>query len=1032
MATEITKGLIGDEQVQFDDLEPSVQGRVVDAEANINFLLNNQAPPPPQTGSATFSLSIGENTLNWQANIDVGTSTATRVYIADSTEAAPTTATDGTAVTWTGVKAFPSQTYAAALSAYGTAETKQAWAYISSAWVQALDSNGNTTIDILANDTNAPSWTGVTVALTANTTNPSTQIDVDVTGTPTDNQSGIAQYDLIDFDTGNPILLDVDISATITVDVVPGTYTWQISATDNNDNTSYSNEDVVTISSGSAGSISFTAASFTGTEASGKAVVTLQRTGGSTGEVTVDVSTLDDTALGGVNYTAVSSETLTWADGDSADKTVDTDGVEITDATSALNNQFFCQIDYGSETGGATVISPNSVTVLITGSGGGTAGFLQESSGNYLAVAEAENGTFNAATAAGQTSDKFQVVSPDGRASGGASISPNNTHTYGNATTIDYEANSADYVFNFTQTGAHDVFMRGEERTGSVGNIVHGTLLRPLVSIGADDSGTGGAGFRLVICSENHSYSNGDDITLEGTALDDGTYAITDASNDVFDIPNTGNAAEADASAAYAMGDTGLIGFYFPTVASAVRKWVHQNSGSTDRTVTIPAAGSWTLRFYQQEYDTHPDKICIAPTSVSYDPNNDDSGLGKGVTADDYYGPVESTLVSSSDPVDNPDNSPTAPPPLPSTSVDPTAVIPTVSQSNVSITTSVSVQFSGMTLLAATSFTISTAGTNISTSTISQSSNTASISPSSPLSYITTYTARFVGTVSDGGTLKSVDYSWNFTTLDNNAASTIINANMSTGNFSAGRLLSSADLNTLWNRAQTFTNVANGTYIASDPGGTGRGNVLRIHKNINTAGHTYQVLWPISGSSYDELYYSEDMYFPVGFQFPPSIHMGGLIASNTTNVQTTPNAGYAQIWFNMFSGSKYNNRPPGSVGIYYYNSTTRNQLFCNTVDPVNRIFNSSSQVGQLILNPGSWHRMEMRMKLSTNLIQVWHNGTLVMNTTAINWGLAGGIYINVIKSGDWVGGSQSDPTFWMPATGDWYKDNIIASTSKIT
>jgi hypothetical protein len=69
------------------------------------------------------------------------------------------------------------------------------------------------------------------------------------------------------------------------------------------------------------GSVQHTAASVSAPKNAGTAVLTVSRTGGSTGPVTVAFSTTDGTAHAGTDYAATSG-TLSWADGDTASKAI--------------------------------------------------------------------------------------------------------------------------------------------------------------------------------------------------------------------------------------------------------------------------------------------------------------------------------------------------------------------------------------------------------------------------------------------------------------------------------------------------------------------------------------------------------------------------------------------------------------------------------------------------------------------------------------------------------------------------------------
>jgi len=70
-----------------------------------------------------------------------------------------------------------------------------------------------------------------------------------------------------------------------------------------------------------AGTVQHTAAAASASNTAPSVTLSISRTGGSTGPAAVDYGTLDGTALAGVDYTAATG-TLSWADGDTADKSI--------------------------------------------------------------------------------------------------------------------------------------------------------------------------------------------------------------------------------------------------------------------------------------------------------------------------------------------------------------------------------------------------------------------------------------------------------------------------------------------------------------------------------------------------------------------------------------------------------------------------------------------------------------------------------------------------------------------------------------
>ncbi|MHC1765077.1 MAG: DUF642 domain-containing protein [Verrucomicrobiia bacterium] len=98
-------------------------------------------------------------------------------------------------------------------------------------------------------------------------------------------------------------------------------------------------------------------------ETSGSVTLNVARTGGSFGTVSCAYSTVNGTATAGVHYKA-GSGIVTWANGDTAKK-----AIQITVLnTSTVGSKDFSVV-LSSATGGATVGSPASAVVTITGSG---------------------------------------------------------------------------------------------------------------------------------------------------------------------------------------------------------------------------------------------------------------------------------------------------------------------------------------------------------------------------------------------------------------------------------------------------------------------------------------------------------------------------------------------------------------------------------------------------------------------------------------------------------------------------------------
>jgi hypothetical protein len=110
----------------------------------------------------------------------------------------------------------------------------------------------------------------------------------------------------------------------------------------------------------SAGSLQFDSATYSVSEAGSFVTITVTRTGDNSGEVTVDYSTADGSAISVEDYSSKSG-TLTWADGDMTDKTF-TVGM-LDDAVFEGDEDF--SVTLTNATGNATIGSPDTATVTI-------------------------------------------------------------------------------------------------------------------------------------------------------------------------------------------------------------------------------------------------------------------------------------------------------------------------------------------------------------------------------------------------------------------------------------------------------------------------------------------------------------------------------------------------------------------------------------------------------------------------------------------------------------------------------------------
>jgi hypothetical protein len=111
------------------------------------------------------------------------------------------------------------------------------------------------------------------------------------------------------------------------------------------------------------GALGLTGAAYGVNQATGTAQITVARSGGSSGAVSVAYATANGTAIAGTNYTAASG-TLAWAAGDAANKTF---AVPISTAPFSGTKAF--TVTLSAAAGGATVGPTSTATVTIAGAG---------------------------------------------------------------------------------------------------------------------------------------------------------------------------------------------------------------------------------------------------------------------------------------------------------------------------------------------------------------------------------------------------------------------------------------------------------------------------------------------------------------------------------------------------------------------------------------------------------------------------------------------------------------------------------------
>jgi hypothetical protein len=128
----------------------------------------------------------------------------------------------------------------------------------------------------------------------------------------------------------------------------------------------------------SPGSVQFGSASISVQEDEGVATVTVTRTGGTDGQVSVSYSATDRTAAAGLDYTATSG-TLTWADGDASPQQFT---VTILD-DDLVEGDEIVDIGLSNAVGGVMIGAPDSIGLTIIDNDVLNPGLVQFTSANY-------------------------------------------------------------------------------------------------------------------------------------------------------------------------------------------------------------------------------------------------------------------------------------------------------------------------------------------------------------------------------------------------------------------------------------------------------------------------------------------------------------------------------------------------------------------------------------------------------------------------------------------------------------------------
>ncbi len=179
------------------------------------------------------------------------------------------------------------------------------------------------------------------------------------------------------------------------------------------------------VQAASAGNASFTASSYSVQQSAGAITLTVSRSGGAAGAVTVGYTTQHGTASAGVEYTSTAG-TLAWANNDTGSKTI-TVPISKTGFSGSKNFRMNLQ----NPTGGVTIGGSVTVTIVGSGTGGTTSGAygtlalaapsysVTASSGSVTIVVNRSSGSNGAVTVGYGTANGSAQAGSDYTASSG-------------------------------------------------------------------------------------------------------------------------------------------------------------------------------------------------------------------------------------------------------------------------------------------------------------------------------------------------------------------------------------------------------------------------------------------------------------------------------------------------------------------------------------------------------------------------------------------------------------------------------------
>jgi urease beta subunit len=381
------------------------------------------------------------------------------------------------------------------------------------------------------------------------------------------------------------------------------------------------------------GELEFTSGSYSVNEDANTVTITVQRTGGSDGAASVEVSTYNGSAEVGSDYTAITTKTLNWSDGDGSSKSFT---IPILDDSEVEGDEYF-GVSLNNATG-ATLGSQKHTTVNITDNDSTepNPGELTFSAGVYAVEEDVSSGYKTITVKRVGGSDGAVSVEYSTYETGSAEEGEDYRAVSGRLTWAD--GDSSDKTFQIPiiddsdEEGMEQFNIKLDNATGGA---TIGSQRAATVNIYDDDDSTepnpGELTFSAGVYAVEEDVSSGyKTITVKRVGGSDGAVSVE------YYTYETGSAEEGEdyravsGTLTWADGDSSDKTFQIPIIDDSDVESMEQFNIKLDNATggaTIGSQGAATVNIYDDDDSTEPNPGVINFTSARYDVDEDDGSV---------------------------------------------------------------------------------------------------------------------------------------------------------------------------------------------------------------------------------------------------------------------------------------------------------------------------------------------------------------------------------------------------------------------